>query len=37
MKNPFLKTMLVATTMLVAAGAAHAQGVLNVGNGGEPG
>ena len=37
MKNMFLKSMLVATTMLVAASAAQAQSVLNVGNGGEPG
>ncbi|MGB1146562.1 MAG: ABC transporter substrate-binding protein, partial [Alphaproteobacteria bacterium] len=37
MKNIMLKSMLVATTMLVAAAAAQAEGVLNVGNGGEPG
>ena len=37
MKNMFLKSTLVATTMLVAASAAQAQSVLNVGNGGEPG
>ena len=37
MKNMFLKSMLVASTMLVAVTAANAQSVLNVGNGGEPG